>query len=591
MLFWQGHHERAVVTITNATEQQQGLRITHDDGKSETAILQPYQTLAFTVGTKSTLSTYLDKKLTRFVLDPYHCYAYIPVTKKVVFQGIGLDKPMPKPTDVTERPIPGIRPYELQVKLAIDQGNRKQPEGLETEYRERIAAASAILKKQCNVTLKIVAVEKWAVPANAGDIQEVLLDFQQKIKTKPATLVIGYLATPVMLKKKEESNWPSPFCNQGPLQTHILMRDGYPNGMNPQLEYLVHDLAHYFGTVHSPDPISTARADLDNGLANSTKFHIGFDPLNLLAMNIWVEQIRTGNVRGWESLDKLSRERLSNIYKTLRRGMPDDELVASHIVTLGTLDGSLKPGAQLPQIAKPTTIEMSPKSAAIRAVVQAITLRADELHLGTNPIKEDALTSELIRTAANAALKLDVQHRETAFLIGFGIALDSSSLMRENPLTRKLALAAETDAERRLRLSILGSPTLGRRRDLCQHFAISAALTEVVGSTITRTAGFAKEAKDMTTTSGFSFVDISADLAGIRFAENLKQNPLLLNNYAKQFQVDAYLPSIKEWPEGMNRTEFQSEFGTTRDPRFQQQVKAIEKAIEALPVYQASRGR
>ena len=61
--------------------------------------------------------------------------------------------------------------------------------------------------------------------------------------------------------------------------------------------------------------------------------------------------------------------------------MPDDQLVAGHIVTLGQLDGSIKPGMELPQMAKPTRIEMSPLDLAVRKVVQAITLRADELHL------------------------------------------------------------------------------------------------------------------------------------------------------------------------------------------------------------------
>ena len=179
-------------------------------------------------------------------------------------------------------PIPGVRPYELQVKIAVDRSANENREVWEKDYRDRIAAASAILKAQCNVTLKIVKIETWSPPKQAQDVQELLLDFQQKVNVKPATMVIGTLNSPIQFKKDTETDWPSPYSNQGPLQTHILLRDGYPSSVNGQLEHLIHDLAHYFGAVHSPDSISTTRADLNNGLANSSKFHISFDPLNLV---------------------------------------------------------------------------------------------------------------------------------------------------------------------------------------------------------------------------------------------------------------------------------------------------------------------
>ena len=581
--------QAAVVTVTNATAQKQGLRITHADGKSETAVLQPFQTQALTVGTKSILSTYLNDKLERFALEPYHGYAYVSVTNKIAFQGIGFDGTMPEAKDVTDSPIPGVRPYELQVKIVADKANPALAETWEKEYRDRITAASAILKAECNVTLKVVAVETWTAPTEAEDVQELLFDFQQKVAAKPATLVIGYLNTPVVVVKKETSDWPSPYCNQGPLQSHILLRDGFPKSENGRLEYLVHDLAHYFGAVHAPDPISTARANLDNGLAASAKFRIGFDPMNLLVMNIWADQIRTGNVRQWSDIDATNRERLTVIYKTLRRGMPDDQLVGSHILTLGNLDGSIKPGTKLPQIGKPRMAQISPQALAIRKVVQAITIRADELHLipanSPNKFVGDALTSEYIRVAAETAMNIDNENRVTAFLVGLGIALDNSSLLRDNPLTGKLSLAAETDAERRLRLSVLGLPTVAGRRDLCQHFAVSTALTEVVGSTITRTAGFAKEAKDMASESGFSFTDIAADLAGIRFAQAVKDQPGLLPRIAKQFDVNQYIPKIDNLAEGLNRDDFEKQYGSTRDQRFIQQVDEIDKAIDRLPTY------
>jgi hypothetical protein len=50
------------------------------------------------------------------------------------------------------------------------------------------------------------------------------------------------------------------------------------------------------------------------------------------------------------------------------------------------------------------------------------------------------------------------------------IALDDSTILRNNPLVRSMVRSVESDAERKERIAALGSPTVRKRRDLCQHF-------------------------------------------------------------------------------------------------------------------------
>ena len=66
-------------------------------------------------------------------------------------------------------------------------------------------------------------------------------------------------------------------------------------------------------------------------------------------------------------------------------------------------------------------------------------------------------------------------------MLGLGVAMDRSSLMRYNPVVGLTWRRVETNAERTARLAALGEPTMHGRHDLAQHFFVSAALTAVLG--------------------------------------------------------------------------------------------------------------
>ena len=84
--------------------------------------------------------------------------------------------------------------------------------------------------------------------------------------------------------------------------------------------------------------------------------------------------------------------------------------------------------------------------------------------------------------------------------------------------------AAEPPSERMRRLTVLGQPTMLGRRDLAQHFVLSAFLAANSGTQAAEAAGLAKEVVDAQGPSGFSFTDIAADRAGIRFAGSVSRS-------------------------------------------------------------------
>ena len=140
--------------------------------------------------------------------------------------------------------------------------------------------------------------------------------------------------------------------------------------------------------------------------------------------------------------------------------------------------------------------------------------------------EKDDLTAYYFQEAALAAGKLPADQVVPAYLLALGIALDSSDMMRRNLVTRGFWRKVENDDDWKRRLAVLGEPMVQGRHDLCQHFVVSAALTAMLGAKNAESAGILKEMLDARDGgSGFSFNDLSADLAGVAFAQQLLRTP------------------------------------------------------------------
>src|SRR5262245_2488393 len=132
-----------------------------------------------------------------------------------------------------------------------------------------------------------------------------------------------------------------------------------------------------------------------------------------------------------------------------------------------------------------------------REVVGAIIREARRNAAAARPATGDDLTILYVRSAAAAAGRLPREQAAGALLLALGVALDDSDVLRGNRLMGGLCRQIETDDERRKRLAVLGSPTVRGRRDLCQHFVVSALLTEASGAALAEAAGLLKEQRDM----------------------------------------------------------------------------------------------
>jgi hypothetical protein len=130
---------------------------------------------------------------------------------------------------------------------------------------------------------------------------------------------------------------------------------------------------------------------------------------------------------------------------------------------------------------------------------------------------------------------------------------------------------------------VLNNPTIKQRRDWCQHFALSAALTVLGDADSAESAGIAKETLDMKDGgSGFSFADFGADYAGIAFAERVLETGEFLKAVREKFTVDLYVPKLDDLPDGLKRSKFEADYGGFTDKRYLDAIAGVKKRVRDL---------
>lgn len=124
------------------------------------------------------------------------------------------------------------------------------------------------------------------------------------------------------------------------------------------------------------------------------------------------------------------------------------------------------------------------------------------------------------------------------------------------------------------------------RRDLVQHFWVSAGLARVASARFSGFAGLSKEELDSARGgSGFSFADLLADRAGVRFenvatssAAEAKRIQAMID---EDWQIDQMIPSIAGLPEGLREAEMIERYGGVNGDGFKQVVEEIDRRIHA----------
>lgn len=131
--------------------------------------------------------------------------------------------------------------------------------------------------------------------------------------------------------------------------------------------------------------------------------------------------------------------------------------------------------------------------------------------------------------------------------------------------------------------------SLYRRTDIAKHFMISAVLAATGTETLAYLLGQEKELDDAKQGSGFSFIDLASDRAGLQFgktavaseskARTLQKRMLQIKDYT------AFMPDVRDLPENMDESAFKQEFESVYSVDFQNILEKIDQRISALPIY------
>ena len=130
---------------------------------------------------------------------------------------------------------------------------------------------------------------------------------------------------------------------------------------------------------------------------------------------------------------------------------------------------------------------------------------------------------------------------------------------------------------------------LHNRNDLARHFIISAALELLSEQSMSFAIGEFKELMDRGAGgSGYSFVDLVADMSGTAFAQTAASPAhaeSVQNALARIRSESDIIPAIDDVPEGLSKQAFTEQYGRVDSDVYLREVERLKQRIKRIPLY------
>lgn len=565
----------AVAVIANQTETAVRFEAIDALGNRQSKVLAPGTSAPFFSSSPLTVSFPTQSGPRRETLDADAVYWLTQVDaggrrvrqlRRIALEGVRPAPPRPGAWEIGT----GRADTPIRVLLCVDEEEPMHEARWKDRLAKRLAKASEIIQEHSGVRFEVAGYAYWRSDNQTVRFEESLREFEQTTKPADGVLAIGFSSQYRVERGRRRLGG-----TRGPLRNHVMLREWSPRVSEPErIELLVHELGHFLGAAHSPEPTSVMRPVLGDRPVRLKEERIRFDAVNTLAIAMVGEEVRRRGTRRLAEISPARRTRLQQLYGTLAALTPGEPAA---ITLLRRLEAANR--GQRTEVVSGTDRFEAEAARVVEAIVQAAS--ADRKRPAEARLEGDRLTDALIQAAAQTAAS------PKALLVGLGVGLDDSGALRLHPRTSKLIARIEPDAARRRRLNVLGRATARGRGDSLKHFLVSAALAAVAGEKEANLWGVGKELADATRPggSGFSFADLAADRAGVRFAQGLLAGKTPVAGLARSFRVENYVPQLDDLPEGLSLSELLKQYGGQGDPRFDAEIEALDKRIEALPPY------
>ena len=316
-----------VIVLANHTSRDIPIRFAPVSGYAQSITLAAGDNMPFYLDGKADVSFTTTGGSKNVRLDTNCAYFFSRGSDgRVDLQKIGLGE---DGTLTNGRSLPGSASQAptatITVKILVDEEEPARQSVWERRLRRRVEAASAVFEKYFHTKLEVVAVGTWNSDNQITDFIESLSDFEHKVTPAPAQLAIGFTSQWHMARGRLHMAG-----TRGPLHPYILAREGSPEiSEAAKLEFLIHELGHYFGAAHSPERESIMRPVLGDNKSTRTNYRVQFDPVNTLAIAIISEEMRRRHLKTLGELAPDTRKRLGQIYTELAHSLPDDPAALS----------------------------------------------------------------------------------------------------------------------------------------------------------------------------------------------------------------------------------------------------------------------
>lgn len=211
--------------------------------------------------------------------------------------------------------------------------------------------------------------------------------------------------------------------------------------------------------------------------------------------------------------------------------------------------------------------------------------------LAPNPERTAAIYCGLVAAQARVPELDFAAHVRRAFAGGDGTpernraAFAALAILTAPERVGEVVPAAAAAAARRCPAFAGPAPQLQGREDLAKHWAMSATIGATLGAGAASAIGEWKELADsMGGGSGFSFIDLAADRAGLNAARPAVAPETAAAAAASLAVIDAerLLPaSVKAQAEGMTEAQFRARYGALDAERYAAAVREIDRLLAA----------
>jgi hypothetical protein len=453
----------------------------------------------------------------------------------------------------------------VNVKILVDDDERRPRSAWEPALRARIAAASQTLVAHGGPEFRVVAVDTWTTDNSVSDFHRTLKQFEQAVPTGAADIAIGFSSQYEFAVGRIHLGG-----TRGAFHPHILLKERAGKVLDPErLELLTHELGHWLGATHSADETSVMRPVIGQGQLRMTGATLRIDPPNALLIALMGEEIRLRGVTKLDDVAVDARRRMASIYQAVLPTVADDPATAQYLQLLAA--------AAVRPLLKDAQRVLEQVDRAARVHQENPLVRVDEVDAS------DRLLERYVRQAALVAKQSRGDSAPQALLLALGVAFDDHGSLSSFPTARDVIQEIEPPAAREIRFAIMDAPTMHGSTNLARSFFGAAHLVALSGTQSGRDAQAMATLAGVGPTEPIPFADAAAARAGVVFAHAVLMRRLSIDDIAQHFTTEAVFPAPNvlrtecSAPESLSRGEATSTDALLR----------VEARLTALPAYNA----